>query len=342
MRSFRLDIIRILACLMVVTMHSPLPTGAENGLFLSALSYLTAPGVGLFFMLSGALLLPVESSTGVFLKKRLLKIAIPIVIWTTLYLIAEVLIKGDAVPWKEWLSIPFSAQGNPTFWFLYTLIGLYLVSPIISKWLKSVSQRELEFYLILWLISLLYPILKIVLSINTSETGILYYFSGYVGYFVLGYYMRRYSERAGFRWIIPAAIIAIIVPVVCKMKSIQVDFYSLFWYLSVFVAILCIFIWKVVEGVFPEQTGNRYASVAEWLSKNTFGVYLIHYFVIRYVLWRIPLIKTIHPYYLQTIVIVVFAFLISVAVTYLISLFPCGKYMVGLQYHVGTHKEKAL
>ena len=323
-------------------MHSPIPTGAENGLFLSALSYLTAPGVGLFFMLSGALLLPVETGTGIFLRKRLLKIAIPIVLWTTLYLVARILIKGDAGSWKEWFSIPFSAQGNPTFWFLYTLIGLYIISPIISKWLKSASQKELEFYLILWFISLLYPVLKMALVINTSETGILYYVSGYVGYFVLGYYMRRYSERIGFRCIIPAAIIAFIVPVVCKMNSIQVDFYSLFWYLSIFIAILCIFIWKVIEVYFPEHTDSKTASAAEWLSRNTFGVYLIHYFVIRYVLWSIPLINSIHPYNLQTIVIAVLAFLISLVVTYLISLLPGGKYMVGLQSHVGTCKEKTL
>lgn len=35
----------------------------EDGIFLSSLSYLTAPGVGLFFMISGALLLPVKSDT---------------------------------------------------------------------------------------------------------------------------------------------------------------------------------------------------------------------------------------------------------------------------------------
>ena len=110
-------------------------------------------------------------------------------------------------------------------------------------------------------------------------------------------------------------------------------------FLSVFVAILCAFIWKVIEWAVPEQTGKRCASVAEWLSRNTFGVYLIHYFVIHYVLWRIPSIKSIHPYYLQTIIIVVLVFLISVAATYLISLFPGGKYMVGLQSHTGSYKK---
>lgn len=44
----KFDLLRLLACLMVIAMHAPLPDSAEgNGLFLSTLSYLTAPCIGL-------------------------------------------------------------------------------------------------------------------------------------------------------------------------------------------------------------------------------------------------------------------------------------------------------
>lgn len=84
-RDYSLDLVRILACFMVVLMHSPMQTENANGLLLSSLSYFTAPCIGLFFMVSGALLLPQpsiliyyanaysESSTLTFLKKRLKK-----------------------------------------------------------------------------------------------------------------------------------------------------------------------------------------------------------------------------------------------------------------------------
>lgn len=57
-RDLSLDIIRLLACAMVVVMHSPIPTDSANGIILSTISYLTTPCIGLFFMVSGALLLP--------------------------------------------------------------------------------------------------------------------------------------------------------------------------------------------------------------------------------------------------------------------------------------------
>ena len=47
--------------MMVVLMHSPVPSGQGSGIFLSTLSYLTMPCIGIFFSISGALLLPVSN-----------------------------------------------------------------------------------------------------------------------------------------------------------------------------------------------------------------------------------------------------------------------------------------
>ena len=57
-RDFSLDLIRIIACLMVVTTHSPLPSADEHSVLLAGVSLVTTPCNALFFMVSGALLLP--------------------------------------------------------------------------------------------------------------------------------------------------------------------------------------------------------------------------------------------------------------------------------------------
>ena len=330
MRDYSLDILRILACMMIVTMHSPLPGGIEDGIFLSSLSYLTAPGVGLFFMISGALLLPVKSDTKSFIKRRFIKIAIPTFFWTVFYIVLDTFLNGQDLDWKTFLSMFFTSQGTPVFWFLYTLAGLYLLAPVMSHWLVSVSRRELEFYLLLWCISLCYPLIDLVLETNTSVTGILYYFSGYVGYFILGFYLRFYGDRVRFRWLLPALIVAYVVPAVCKINDISVDFYSLFWYLSIFVAVQSVFIWKVVTSLVPERGMFKINHFLKGFSSLTFGIYLLHFFVIRYCLWKSPLINGIEPYPLQVFVIAVSAFLFSAGLSFVIGLLPVGGLFVGV------------
>lgn len=328
-RSFPIDLLRILACLMVVTMHAPLPGSESDGMFLSALSYLTAPGIGLFFMISGALLLPVKTDTRTFLKRRFSKIAIPTLVWSVIFLGITTWTRKEPFSWKALFSIPFSAHGNPTFWFLYTLMGLYLIAPVLSRWLNAASCRELEFYLLLWCVSLCYPLLRLVLDINTSTTGILYYLTGYAGYFVLGHYLMKYPGRIKYKWLIPAVIVALAAPIVCKIYGLSVDFYSVFWYLSIFVVILCIFIWRVIVSLVPEKGWPSVNGLIAKVSISTFGIYLVHYFIIRTLLWNWSPILTIHPFVLQVFVIAVAAFVLSLGVTFVIGKLPGAKYLIG-------------
>lgn len=85
-----LDIIRVVACLMVIVMHAPISgDGAmTHGPFLVFASYLTAPCVPLFFMVSGALLLPCREGTTAraYLAKRIGKIAGPTVCFSLFYI----------------------------------------------------------------------------------------------------------------------------------------------------------------------------------------------------------------------------------------------------------------
>ena len=329
MRNYAMDILRILACLLVVTMHAPLPGSECDGVFLSALSYLTAPGIGLFLMISGALLLPVKTDTRTFLRRRLSIIAIPTLIWSVIFLGISAWTKKDPFSWNALFSIPFSAQGNPTFWFLYTLMGLYLLAPILSPWLQAASRRELEFYLLLWCVCLCYPLLQLILDINTSSTGILYYFTGYAGYFVLGHYMKTYPDRIQYKWLIPAVIAALVTPVVCKVKGLSVDFYSVFWYLSIFVVIQCVFLWKLVFSLVPEHGWPSINRVISKISVSTFGIYLVHFFIIRSLLWNWSPILAIQPYFLQVFVIAAAAFILSFGVTFLIGKIPGAQYLIG-------------
>ncbi len=322
-----LDVIRIVACVMVITMHSPMPDCGAPSFVFTGISFVMAPCIGLFFMVSGALLLPTSLSMEEFYKKRLSKVVFPTLIWTITYLLVKIV--NGSVTVAELpsmvLSIPFSAQGDGILWFMYVLIGFYLITPIISPWLEKASKKEIELVLGLWGVSLLYPILLNVVSVNESNTGILYYISGYAGYYLLGYYLSRFKPRVG----IVASLLLILLPIIACGFSIRLnpdmDFYRYFWYLSVFVVSMACGWFCLMSKI--NVRGVRLLSVTSSLS---FGIYLSHILIMRSFIWKLCGYLSF-GWSLQIIFTVIMTLVLSFILAYLLSMLPFGKYVVGCQ-----------
>lgn len=323
-RIYALDWIRVLACLMVIFMHAPISTDGANSLFLLANSYLTAPCIGLFFMVSGALLLPVKMCTKVFLRKRFLKVCIPVFVWSIFYLFLSWDSAESFV--QHLLSIPFSAQGTGVLWFMYALMGLYLFAPILSKWLEKSSKKELEFYLFLWSITLCYSLLKGYFDVNDSYSGPLYYFSGYVGYFLLGYYVNNFYQNLQIKYLLLPIFLSLVAPVACKVMQWKVNFYEVFWYLSIFVTIQCMTWFVIIRKYLMYNRLNKYI---EKISNLSFGIYLVHIFFMRSVIGKWDWILAIQNYILQTVTVFALTFVFSFVSCYMVSLLPFGDYIIG-------------
>ena len=324
-RNHRLDLLRVIALMMIVLMHSPMPDCA-SGFLLSGISYITSPGIGLFFMISGSLLLGNNLSTKEFLKKRFTKILYPSLFWTVFYLMIEC--SSEHLDINNVLisvcSIPFSAQGHGILWFMYTLAGLYLLTPILSKWLNNACKREIEFYLFLWAITLLYPYLSKFLIINDSDTGILYYFTGYLGYYLLGYYLKNHYRHRIIHVILAIAV-ATIVPVTLCFSTSERDFYTMLWYLSLPVVLMA-FCWFVLINQCP----NKKIAIINEVSKLSFGIYLIHIFIMRNILWRISVITEL-PGVVQIPVVHILTFLLSFIAVWMLSKLTLSKYIIGVE-----------
>lgn len=323
-RNHRLDLLRVIALMMIILMHSPKPYCAP-GYVISGISYLTSPGIGLFLMISGVLLLGNNLSTKEFLKKRFTKILFPTFFWSVFYLIVnyytgQLSINGFL---RSVFSMPFSAQGHLILWFMYALIGLYLLTPILSGWLKTAKKREIEFYLLLWVITLLYPYLDKFIIINQSQTGVLYYFTGYLGYYLLGYYLNN-DYRFQIIHIIIALVIAISIPALLYASGIDFNFYSLLWYLSLPVVLMA-GVWFVLIN----RTTNKHFYLISEISRLSFGIYFVHIFILRRFLWRVDFIKDL-PGVIQIPVVMIATLVLSFLVVKLISLLPHSKYIIGV------------
>ena len=212
-RNFAMDLLRVVACFLVIHQHCAEQFYAITGhvevgddtFFIGINTSLGRICVPLFVMISGYFLLPVKMGLRDFLKRRLSRILIPFVVWYLAYCIFFIFYSGDTVgqATANFFSMLINFDDRlGHMWYIYMLVGLYLLAPIISPWLEKVGKRQMQFYLAIWLITTLIPYLNRFVSPevwgacfwNPSPT--FYYFTGFAGYFLLGYYVRRFGAAS--------------------------------------------------------------------------------------------------------------------------------------------------
>ncbi len=223
-REIWIDWMRVIACFMVMVVHStePFYLGGDGSLILTksdafwaAISdSIVRACVPLFLVASSYLQFPLRYSTGEFFKRRAVRILIPFIIWSIVY----ALIWGKPVENLKDLAFNFNyAAGH--LWFVYMLVGIYILMPLLSPWAEKVGKRELQVYLGIWLLTTIIPLLKDWLATGPAPlaygpTGIpnparyplwgeaswnvygtFYYISGMIGYMLLGLYFRRFPPK---------------------------------------------------------------------------------------------------------------------------------------------------
>lgn len=335
-RVYHADVIRIFACLLVVLMHSPMPGPKLIPFFTSGLTYFSMPCIGLFLTLSGYLLLPVKtapSDSFNFAWSRVKKFLMPLIIWSLIYLMVDgVFFSGNfQVVIRHLLSLPFYPQEG-VLWYMYVLIGLYFVAPVITPWLVQANEKTIRIYLMIWGISLLVTYISPFVDVREGTSGILYYFSGYLGYFILGYYIKTFNIN--IRPIIALSVIIILMAFYAIFRifedNLTIKFGEVFWYLSVDSPILVIMWWNLLKPISEKINlgSSRLKNFIVELSNLSFGVYLSHILVMRHCLWNWNLIQSIDNYFVQTIIVFVLSVLGSLLLVYLLSLSSFGKFII--------------
>ena len=334
-RVLHYDLIRMVACVMVVVMHSPMPSERIIGPFTWLLTYLSMPCIGLFFVISGALLLPVKtlpSESFAFVKSRCSKFILPILFWSIVYMFVNgTFTSGDYNRiFRSVVSLPFYRQEG-VLWFMYVLVGLYIVAPVISPWLDKADKNTIKKYLYLWGGSLMIPYLQPWIRFELSAYGILYYCSGFLGYFVLGYYLRRFGVAISFGKALLGLFLMLVFPLVYELfiEQYNLEFGEIFWYLSIDSPILVILWWSLLKSISEKLKHSKKLSLfCVTFSNLSFGIYLCHILIQRYGLWKMDIIRDIPNYYLQTLVVIVLTLLLSFILSFVISRTPLGNQLI--------------
>ena len=212
------DYLRVVACFLVMLVHaSENFYGADTSGLAGNVSMLANEAnrfwvafydgfcartcVPVFMVLSAFLLVPLKEGMTMtaFYKRRFLKILPPVLVFMGLYSVLPALWGG--MSWEQSLAdlktIPWnfpSMAGH--LWFIYPLISLYLIIPVVSPWLAKADAKEERIFLAVFVVSTFIPFIHRFVSSEIwgecfwNGFHALWYCSGYLGYLVLAHYIR--------------------------------------------------------------------------------------------------------------------------------------------------------
>lgn len=226
-REVWLDWLRVLACFMVMLTHStePFYLGGEGSRILTAgdavwvaiFDVLSRSAVVLFIIASSYLQFPLHYSTKEFFRRRAVRVLVPFLIWTLIY----ALVWGEPVQNFKDLVWNFNYSAGH-LWFVYMMLGLYLLMPLLSPWAEKIGRKELGLYIGIWLFTTLLPFFRAWLGgsapviygpsgipnpakyplwgeASWNAYGLFYYFSGMIGYLLVGLYFRRFVPELSWK-----------------------------------------------------------------------------------------------------------------------------------------------
>ena len=334
------DILKILASIAIVIIHVASKnfyrtnTDFQFDVF-NFFNSFTRWGVPIFVMVSGIFFL--ESKKSITIKdifsRYIKRMIIILLFWNVIYAILynlEDYMNGKEIGFSIIKDIFFNRA--PHLWYLYMLIGLYLILPFLRNLIKD--ERIMKYFLTLWLIfEIVISIFQIFPTINLGINEIvenkmhINFIMGYSGYFILGYYLNK--QKTSNNKIVHCSISLFVIGCLItfigtKIISNVTNEHSETFYNNFFpnIFIMSIGIFTLVKEVvnrmhFSEESVLKIAK----LSKYSFGVYLIHPMVITFLnVVGISTLKS-NPI-IMMIIITVLVYLISLFISIIINKIP--------------------
>lgn len=300
-RSVALNLIKLIACIMVIVVHVSATniddiTSSKWGVsnFYNSISRICVP---LFFMVSGALLIRENTSFINFIKKRYYRVIPPVIIWSAIYYVYP-MFYGYEQP--RTIASLFNSPISVHLWYLYAIIGLYLLVPFLSMIYFKSTLSERVLFLAIWFIgSSLLPTLN-----NTGVSGIsaslfgLNSLAGYIGYIFAGKlihdlpYKKLYSEIIGLVIFITCSYLTFYLTKTYSYSSGKFNgvFYS---YLSSLVVLSAFSLFYVTINI--NIKSSFIASCLSAFSSCALGIYCLQSMMIKEVAYKLNVRATHDP-----------------------------------------------
>jgi hypothetical protein BACCOPRO_00060 len=317
---------RAIAILFVVFTHIHEQIGVDSYIIQAIFYDIDRLGVPLFFMLSGALVLPkiVNINMWVFYRKRIPQFIFLLFFYSFLTTFIQKAFSNIPI-WqslKESLVFtngiyPANTGGAHHLWFMYTIIELYLIAPFLGKLLERLSNREILFFLVISIFLTQFKdslIGGFRIEVDFIQRLGSDFLGGHLNFFVIGYLLiyRRINLS------LLSSLALLLLPILFSLlrELHKSEFIGVFhWYSSSLSILLSsVGLLSLIRIAFENTQKSIFI---ERISLYSFGIYLSHYVFIY--IFKAIIDFSIFSFWEKLIVLYIPSFLSAYIFTWLLS-----------------------
>ena len=284
-RNINLDLLKVLACVGVVLLHTTMGGFKETGSWnlLTYLYYLGTYSIPLFFMVNGYLLLGKREITYSYVLQKIKWILITVSSWTFIVWLFKRDFTENLI--KKIVGSLIQKGYFFQFWFFGAVILIYICLPILKKFLNS-KRSYLYILSVLLVIGLIFELANIVLQMPI-QTYVIQTFRLWTWffYYVLGGYIAQFTMKelkSRFKnWMkIVSILLFLISPLILFFiaKTAYHNLFAEYFYDTLFVKVSTLGIFLTILTLTLNEKRN------EWivsLSNQTMGVFIIHTYIMK-------------------------------------------------------------
>ena len=315
-RILYLDEVRSLAIILVVIGHVTrlFSYDFNSWLFCSGVFSFTRIGVPLFFTVSGSLLLTRRYEVKKFLEKRFKRVFLPFLFWIITYIIAGVVIWHFDFTFTYVVNTAFGVGDySALFWFIWSLIGVYLLIPVISSFIREEGMKGAEYLILITIIlSLLYTFGFFDYPQMKYNFRVIFNFFPVLGYFIMGSYIHNKKFNLSDKKMFLIGCVMFIAGICGHFAKIYlkglggyalapIDFFDIFVIMET-IGLFIAFKYASTKWIRKDARMLRETKLGEVIvlfASCSFGIYFSHYIILRYVMYDgfLSPIRRSNPYF---------------------------------------------
>ncbi|MQC06400.1 hypothetical protein C4513_04895 [Morganella morganii] len=325
-RNHGIDLLRIISCIAVIGIHVAPTYPIEGAASISdevqviLMQSVFRIGLPIFFVLSGMFILNTkENGAFCFYKKRLPAIIIPFLIYSFIHYMITRGVEFNINYIKSYTHLIISSQTalSVHFWFVYVIIGIYIISPLI-KFLMDKIPNKYSLHAIIIIISL--SVYNTYSSEASWKLGVpldiipIPHIDFWLSYFIIGGFIQRINHNDfNFKLIFPCLFLLHVLSVYLYKYQLIFNLYPADKGISIFMITTAICLY------FKDLEIKSGINIITKTSQYTYGVYLIHIAVMDVVIKNIGNNSLSSAPVIQSAFVIVIIFSISLLISFIVD-----------------------